>query len=160
MAGDQSIWRRGYCMTDSARIEISGDKSLMRDLARMTDEVRREVEIESHHTAQELRTMVIKAYHHGPASGSVYEKYNPRRTHRASAAGEAPMSDTGRLASRTLVSTSGIGAEVWNDTEYAAWLEYGTTKMAARPAWGPAVDKIEPIYLGRLRAIIDRAAGK
>ena len=39
----------------------------------------------------------------GAKSGETYEKYNPRRTHKASAPGEAPASDTGNLVSQIRV---------------------------------------------------------
>ncbi len=45
--------------------------------------------------AQLIRGEAIKSIQSGAKSGIVYEKYNPRRTHRASAPGEAPASDTG-----------------------------------------------------------------
>ena len=46
---------------------------------------------------QLIRGEAVKSIQTGMKSGRIYEKYNPRRTHRASAPGEAPASDTGNL---------------------------------------------------------------
>ena len=42
------------------------------------------------------------------------------------------------------------------DTEYASFVEFGTSKMAPRPFMGPAVDEIEPEILAELDAVLDR----
>jgi len=75
-----------------------------------------------------------------PGTGELYGK------HRASAPGEPPAPDTGRLraatqADETVRNEGGdlIGRVVAN-TEYASALETGTERMAARP------------YLSRLRS--------
>jgi len=68
--------------------------------------------------------------------GRVYEKYKPRRTHQASAPGAYPATDTGRLASSVrmiLPTASAIVGEVGTAVKYGAWLEFGTSRMAARP---------------------------
>ncbi len=41
------------------------------------------------------------------------------------------------------------------DTEYASFVEYGTSKMTARPFMGPAVDEIEPQILAEVDAVLD-----
>lgn len=72
----------------------------------------------------------------GPATGRVYEKYNPRRTHRASAPGEYPMTDTGQLQSNigiVLPTPGRIEGKVGTDIMHGRYLEFGTSKMAARP---------------------------
>lgn len=40
----------------------------------------------------------VRGIQRGPASGRIYTKTKPKRTHQASAPGEYPMSDRGRLA--------------------------------------------------------------
>ena len=68
--------------------------------------------------------------------GRTYEKYAPRRTHQASAPGAYPATDTGRLASSVrmiLPTASSIVGEVGTAVKYGAWLEFGTSGMAARP---------------------------
>ena len=91
----------------------------------------------------------------GAKTGVTSVRYKPRRTHQASAAGEAPASDTGFLASNITmeVSKNNFGAVgmVISSAPYSAALEFGSTKMAARPFLQPALDrsarKIKEIFI-------------
>lgn len=92
--------------------------------------------------AQLIRGEAIKSIQQGSKSGIVYEKYNPRRTHRASAPGEAPASDTGNLVSKiTVKQKSKNVTNVLSNADYSAFLEYGTSKMEPRPFMLPAFEK-------------------
>ncbi len=92
--------------------------------------------------AQLIRGEAIKSIQSGAKSGIVYEKYNPRRTHRASAPGQAPASDTGNLVSKITVRQDGKDkTNVESNADYSAFLEYGTSKMEARPFMLPAFEK-------------------
>ena len=46
-----------------------------------------------------VRNTAVESILSGGGGGTTYEKYNPRRTHTASADGQPPSSDTGFLAS-------------------------------------------------------------
>ena len=63
----------------------------------------------------------------------------------ASAPGQAPANQTGRLAGSLSARTEKQGKVVSGiasaSTEYAAMLEFGTQKMAARPYMQPALDR-------------------
>lgn len=63
--------------------------------------------------------------------------------HRASAPGDPPASDTGRLLGsiEMVLFDGGLAAEVGTGLEYGRFLEFGTSKMAARPFLQPAWDK-------------------
>lgn len=92
-----------------------------------------------------------------PGSGSVYttrfytdargvvHPTGHRPPHRASAPGEPPASDTGRLLSsighRIRVEDT-LVAQVFADARYATYLELGTSKMAPRPFLRPALDAV------------------
>ena len=91
---------------------------------------------------QLIRGEAIKSIQRGAKSGIVYQKYNPRREHRASAPGEAPASDTGNLVSKIIVKqkTKNI-TNVESNANYSAFLEYGTSKMQPRPFMFPAFEK-------------------
>ena len=92
--------------------------------------------------AQLIRGEAIKSIQSGPKSGRVYEKYNPRRTHRASAPGQAPASDTGNLVSKITIRQDGKDkTNVESNADYSAFLEYGTSKMEPRPFMLPAFEK-------------------
>jgi len=110
-------------------------------------------------TGLELRGDIVKAYQRGPASGVTYEKYSPRRTHTASAPGEAPATDTGRLASSVDFKRDGpMSATVGSTVVYAAMLEFGTSRIAPRPAWVPATEAMRPKFRQRLERALERAA--
>lgn len=88
----------------------------------------------------------IKERMAGPKSGRVYGG------HIASAPGEAPAIDTGALANsiQTEMDSQTSGA-VYTGEETAPLLEYGTSKMAARPAWIPAAGEARPKFLNAMR---------
>ena len=110
-------------------------------------------------TGLELRGEIVKAYQRGPASGMTYEKYNPRRTHQASAPGEAPATDTGLGASRIEFKREGkMSASVGSLLAYLAMLEFGTSRIAPRPAWVPATEAMRPKFRQRLETALARAA--
>ena len=71
-----------------------------------------------------------------PGQGAQYGR------HRASAPGDAPAVDTGRL--RQSISAVRIDTGHWRvgtNVEYALYLEFGTRKIAARPFMRPAADR-------------------
>ena len=92
--------------------------------------------------AVNVQREAVKSIQEGGKSGVVYQKYNPRRVHQASAAGEPPASDTGLLASNISldIDPDGLGASVDSRADYSSFLEFGTSKMAARPFMQPALE--------------------
>jgi len=140
-------------------IRLEGSEQLQRQLRRLADDLREEAGNVVKAVGIEMRADIVTSIERGPASGRVYEKYNPRRTHTASAPGQPPMSDTGYLASRITFDRLGdLTAVVGTKVDYALHLEYGTERMAARPFFRPAVERMRPIYIGKLEDIIRRAA--
>lgn len=84
-------------------------------------------------------------------------KQNLSPSHTSSAPGESPATDTGRLASATSFKMKGkFSAEVENSVIYGKWLEFGTQKIAPRPAWVPAVEWAAPRYVKRLETALAR----
>lgn len=83
-----------------------------------------------------------QSIHSHGSSGRTYEKYNPRRTHTASSAGNPPNTDTGYLANNIYleIDTDGLGADVESRAEYSEFLEFGTSKMLPRPFLQPALE--------------------
>ena len=77
-------------------------------------------------------------------TGTVYEKYEPRRTHRASAPNQPPASDTGFLASQitmevTTKSNGTVIGQIISSAPYSKHLEFGTVNMTERPFMQPAL---------------------
>lgn len=75
----------------------------------------------------------------GPKTGKVYQI--GKVTHQASAPGEAPATDTGNLVNS--INTERVKPMLHRvnvHAEYAAHLEYGTSRMAARPFLQPSFE--------------------
>ena len=93
---------------------------------------------------QLIRGEAVRSIQQGSKTGRIYQKYNPRRTHRASAPGEAPASDTGFLASSIMVKKEKDVVQVTSNAKYAPFLEFGTSKILPRPFMFPASEKSKP----------------
>lgn len=139
-------------------ITLSGGKELRAALKAMGPRLEAEVGRAVTGTALELQGDVKKRINRGPASGRVYQKQNPRRVHQASAPGQAPATDTGRLVNSIFFEVQGkLTATVGSRLVYALWLEYGTSRMAARPYFRPAVEAMRVRFVKRLEAAVRRA---
>jgi len=139
-------------------ISLEGSEQLQRELRRLSDDLRKEAGNVVLATAVEMRADIVKSIQSGPASGRTYRKSNPTRTHTASAPGQPPMTDTGRLANSITFDRIGdLTATVGSELIYSSWLEYGTSRMASRPFFRPAVERMRPVYIGKLEDIIRRA---
>ena len=81
----------------------------------------------------------------------VNEGGGPGKAHVPSLPGQAPNTDTGRLVGSAAARTVQRNVtETSVEAEYAAPLEFGTDKMAPRPALGPAFDEMKPHILRNL----------
>jgi len=142
----------------SVRIRLEGLEAMQRALREASDDIRDAAAQTVKASALELRGDVVKSIQRGPASGRTYQKYNPRRTHTASAPGQPPMSDTGRLANSIEFDQLGpLTATVGSRLAYAVHLEYGTRHMAQRPFFRPAVERMRAKFQRRLEAAITGA---
>lgn len=61
--------------------------------------------------------------------------------------------DTGRLRSsyKAIFKRNGLGAEVGTNVEYAPFIEFGTSRMRARPSLFPAAEQERPNYIRGIR---------
>lgn len=96
----------------------------------------------------ETRNTAVTSILGNPRSGGTTTRYNPTRTIRISAAGDAPAGDTGFLASNIhlILSADGMRGEVQSRADYSAPLEFGTRDMAARPFLQPALEQGKQKY--------------
>ena len=86
-----------------------------------------------------VRNEAISLILTGPKTGRIYRRRSVE--HQASAPGEAPASDTGRLVNsiRTRYENDYMTGIVAASTAYATVLEFGTLKMEPRPFMRPAL---------------------
>ena len=134
---------------------MDGISALSRQLAELAgdaDAVMTEVVT---NLAVDTQREAVQGIQRGPATGAVRPDGS-----RASAPGEYPMSDTGRLANNVVANlpTSGnLSAEVGTNIQYGRYLEFGTSRMAARPWLLPSFNKAKAGVEGKLKRAIERA---
>jgi HK97 gp10 family phage protein len=111
-----------------------------------------------------LRKMIVRELSQ-PGSGETYTRGSV--SHTASAPGQPPAVDTGRLRSSiTFVpgaDARGPYVDVGTNVEYAPYLEFGTRKMASRPFFRTAVEKYRLLVLEQMATSIEanlRAAAR
>lgn len=167
------------------KIRLDGAKELRAALKAASDDVRDAASKAVVGAAVELRGDIAQSVNRGPASGITYYRipgakymtvragsqdgppvafipgagsHNLDRVHKASAPGQAPMTDTGRLANSIEFDVEGqLAATVSTLVEYAEWLEYGTSLMKPRPFFRPAVKRMRPRFNKLLEAAISGA---
>lgn len=90
-----------------------------------------------------------------PKTGHVYHRGD--KIHIASAPGEAPAVDSSNYINsiEVLISENSLEAKIGTPVQYAAWLEDGTDRMAARPVVArtaaeslPTLDKLLKAEIG------------
>lgn len=96
----------------------------------------------------------------GPRSGNIYERGT--KTHRASAPGEPPATDTNNL--RENIASRPVSASVWevfvrDEASYGIALELGapSRKLARRPFMEPALRAVGPAFQAAIKRIVEAA---
>lgn len=104
---------------------------------------------------EDVRTEADSLMNESPRSGRVYTRRGV--SHRASAPGEPPAPDTGRLRQslRTEYNRELLMGTAIASTAYAQALEFGTSRIAPRPFMRPALanrkDEIEADIAAEIR---------
>lgn len=127
----------------SIRVKISAANfdRMMGDLVDLSEAADQAIERTANFLVQSTAQRAKNNIRSGPATGRVYRRYNPFRIHQASSPGEYPMEDLGTLANSihyTKWTKFGGQATVGSSLIYALYLEFGTSKMAARPWLRPS----------------------
>ena len=127
-------------MASQLTMEIRGLDEFMRRLASLSTVTRDE----TIGTALLAGALVLEGYAKAaianpPKSGKIY--MHGKVAHQASAPGEAPATDIGQLYDSFSTKRDGAEARVDVHSEYAEALEFGSSKMAARPYLRPAMDE-------------------
>jgi hypothetical protein len=141
-------------------VNIDGDQALRAALDRLGDEVSALVGREVYRAGFELQNDIKQRIQRGPKTGRVYKRGGV--LHQASAPGQAPATDTGRLVNSVYLDDEGIQSgraqvSVGSLLAYARYLEYGTRHIAERPAWTPAAEMARRKFRDRLEAVVRRA---
>jgi hypothetical protein len=120
-------------------LSVSNVKELQAAIKAIGGNAERNVSRAIEATALGINRDVKDAIQRGDKTGRVYQRGNI--THRASAPGEAPATDTGTLVSSIYYEPqSGLLSMIGSRLAYAYYLEFGTMKIAPRPSWMPAVE--------------------
>jgi hypothetical protein len=99
----------------------------------------------------------VAGIQHGPASGRVYKRRSV--VHKASAPGEYPMSDTGRLAASVefdLPTTGNLVGRVGTSVLHGRHMEFGTSRVLPRPWLMPSFEWAKSEARNTLKAQIKR----
>jgi hypothetical protein len=146
-------------MTRQASVTIEGLDALQRDFTRLGKEVQKGLGQAVAATALDVDRDIKKRIQGGPPrTGIIYKRakgQNLSPEHQASKAGEAPKTDGGVLVSSIYnIKNSPISRTVGSRLAYAYYLEFGTVRMDARPAWVPAVEKFTPKMFERIDKVL------
>lgn len=142
-------------------VKIEGLDRLDRAMKGVPEAIDKEVKIALFASAKKVEAEAKKSITAGGKTGRIYKRRTV--THQASAAGEAPASDTGRLVNSINSYLNGLTAFVIAGrgiVKYAAMLEYGTRKIAARPFMFPALERSKDWIRERLSQAVTRALVK
>jgi HK97 gp10 family phage protein len=154
-------------VTDSFSFDADTTDAL-RMLKNLPDSVADEVNKATKRTAFTIMANAVKSISADPSPGITYKKYHKKKNgggfrgnHTASKPGDAPNSDTGNLVqSITVIKLKPSGGldqySIGSPLDYAAWLEFGTLDMAARPWLSPAVDKAEAGHIERVTKAVKK----
>ena len=138
-----------------SQFQIQGVRELEITLGAMAGALPSQIDKAARQTALAIQRHAVKSIQRGKPRGITYKKYKPKRTHTASAPGQAPASDTGRLAGSILPPRQiSRGYSVGTNLDYGRYLEFGTRRIAERPWLRPAVDAERPKFLMRVQKIL------
>src|SRR5690625_387132 len=136
-----------------------GAEDLTKSLARVASRSEADATALVNRTAQHIRNAAVRSLPKPSGIGTYYKKYQPNRMHIASAPGQPPNTDTGRLAGSIRAVMSGTPtAYVDALADYAVHLEFGTRNMAARPFMTPAVEAERDKYRKGINELTAKAA--
>ena len=134
---------------------IVGDKALNDKLTRLARGVN--VTQALLRAAERTRQVYVESVQE-QSPGRPDTRYGPRREVIVSNPGEAPNSDTGYLVNMTGTQSDRVNqAEAFSSASYADDLEFGTHKMAPRPAMGPAFEQTKAQAIEDVRAALRKA---
>ncbi len=135
-------------------VEIKGVKEFMDAVKTVETEGKRTVGQMLLEAATMTHQFAINSIRQGARSGRLYRRWRGAKTHKASAPGEAPKSDTGTLVQNITLEKIGrdgytVGSR--KGAPHGFWLEWGTSMMDARPWLTPAFNAMEKLFWGKYK---------
>lgn len=101
-----------------------------------------------------IKRELVRGLTTGSRNGRVYVIRG--KSHQASAAGEYPAKLSGKLAASVGYKVANKRLTIGESADYAAYLELGTSKMAARPHLRPSVDR----NIKAVQKLVEQEVGK
>ena len=127
----------------SVSVRLSSNKAIDKVLERLKTQSEDYYKIMIAYAVNEVRNQAVLGIQRTPKTGKTYKR--KKKTHTASSAGNPPAIDGGTLVNSIKyeydMAKDIFRGEVSAATAYAADLEFGTAKMAARPFMQPALEK-------------------
>ena len=142
------------------KVEINGLKEVQEAIRAYQGDISRQLGLIVNAAAIKAVSDVKRAIEGPPKTGREYARGRDK-IHRASAPGQAPATDTGALATSIYNEDRGeYSKAIGSRLDYAYYLEFGTFRIAPRPAWIPAVERTIPKMLKRVNDAIAKAKAK
>jgi HK97 gp10 family phage protein len=150
-----------------AEVTIKGMDSLERKLAKVGVDAKSAIMKAVAESSLKIESDAKTSIQRGSRTGRIYTRGNVQ--HQASAPGEAPKTDTGKLVAgiSTKLADGGLSSKVGvmsKEAIHGAYLELGTSKVSPRPWLNPALDKnrdfIQKSFERHLMKAIKKAATK
>ena len=141
---------------------VVGSIELQKNLKKISDKGKQLIAHAVFKSVADVEKEAKQSIQRGAKAGVVYRRYNPRRTHKASAPGQPPASDTGFLVNniKRKIDADKMGGEIASRAFYSKFLEFGTSKMLPRPFMFPALEKNRQKILKRINQAIKVAGQK
>jgi phage gpG-like protein len=137
-------------MTTAARVAVLGLADMADRVRGISEAIDKNVALAVRRGAIDIQRTAVVSIQQGAKGGRTYKLWNPKRVHIASAPGEPPATDRGKLASSIKVATDPGDdrvAYVYTTQAYGRHLEFGTRgngkgsgAIAARPWLFPAYE--------------------
>lgn len=115
------------------KIIVDQIEGVISDLQRVFADVEKRTVSDLHAFGWDVHARAVSGIQSGPASGNIYQSSVSKRMHQASAPGEYPMSDSGRLASSVFVDEMKNGVAVYTNVEHGRHLEFRPPRRGGRP---------------------------
>lgn len=138
------------------RIEIRPPADF--DVTQLTEQAMRAVEATMKGAAMIVANDAKRRVQRGEKTGRIYVRRGI--AHQASAPGQSPATDTGKLVSSIVADAEGLTAYVEARAIYGKWLEYGTRHIKPRPFMVPAFEANRERIGDLIRSAVATAANQ